>query len=85
MDSLAPELMKAFWAFDKTALADGAIPVKYKELIALAVAFTTQCRRCIEIHKGNARKAGVTDVELVEAWLVAASLWAGASVTHSRD
>ena len=38
MDSLAPQVMKAFWAFDKAAVADGAIPVKYKELIAVAVA-----------------------------------------------
>jgi AhpD family alkylhydroperoxidase len=83
MDSLAPELMKAFWAFDKAALAEGAIPVKYKEMIALALAFTTQCRYCIDIHTGNARKVGVTDAELVEAWIVAASLWAGASVTHT--
>jgi alkylhydroperoxidase/carboxymuconolactone decarboxylase family protein YurZ len=35
--------MKAFVAFDKAALAEGAIPGKYKELMALAVAFTTQC------------------------------------------
>jgi len=34
--------MKAFWAFDKAAVADGEIPVKYKELIAVAVALTTQ-------------------------------------------
>ena len=37
MDALAPELMKAFWAFDKASVAAGAIPVKYKELIAVAV------------------------------------------------
>jgi len=36
MDSLAPQVMKAFWAFDKAAVAEGAIPVKYKELIAVA-------------------------------------------------
>ena len=41
MDALAPEAMKAFWAFDRVALADGAIPKKYKELMALAVALTT--------------------------------------------
>ena len=59
MDSLAPEVMKAFWAFDKAAVADGAIPVKYKELIAVAVALTTQCPYCIAIHSGNARTAMV--------------------------
>ena len=61
MDELAPELMKTFWAFDKAAVADGAIPAKYKELIAIGVALTTQCPYCIDIHSGNARKAGATD------------------------
>ena len=83
MDSLAPEVMKAFWAFDRAAVADGAIPVKYKELIAVAVALTTQCPYCIDIHSGNARKAGATEAELVEAGMVAAALRAGAAVTHA--
>jgi AhpD family alkylhydroperoxidase len=83
MDNLAPEAMKAFWAFDKLAVAEGAIPVKYKELIAVAVALTTQCPYCIAIHSGNARKAGATETELVEASIVAAALRAGASVTHA--
>ena len=64
--------MTAFWAFDKAAVADGAIPVKYKELIAVAVALTTQCPYCIDIHSGNARKAGTTDAEMVEAAMIAA-------------
>jgi AhpD family alkylhydroperoxidase len=83
MNDLAPDVMKAFWAFDKAAVADGAIPVKYKELIAVAVAHTTQCPYCIDIHAGNARKAGATDAELVEAAMVAAALRAGAAVTHA--
>lgn len=82
MNELAPELMKAFWAFDKAAVAAGAIPVKYKELIAIALAVTTQCPYCIEIHNANARKAGATDAEIVEAAMVAASLRAGGAVTH---
>jgi AhpD family alkylhydroperoxidase len=83
MNGLAPEVMKTFWAFDKAAVADGAIPVKYKELIAVAVALTTQCPYCIDIHSGNARKAGATDAEMVEAAMIAAALRAGASVTHA--
>ena len=42
IDSLAPELMKAFWAFDKAAGAEIAIPVEYKESIEFTVALTTQ-------------------------------------------
>jgi len=83
MDSLAPEVMKAFWAFDKAAVAEGAIPVKYKELIAVAVACTTQCPYCIDIHAGNARNAGASDAELVEAAIVAAALRAGGAMTHA--
>ena len=83
MDNLAPQVMKAFWAFDKAAVAEGAIPVKYKELIAVAVALTTQCPYCIDIHSGNARKAGATDAEIVEAGIVAAALRAGSAVTHT--
>lgn len=83
MEVLAPAVMKAFWAFDKAAVADGAIPVKYKELIAVAVAVTTQCPYCIDIHNGNARSAGASDEEIVEAAMVAASLRAGGAVTHA--
>ena len=83
MDGLAPEVMKAFWAFDKAAIAAGAIPAKYKELIAVAVALTTQCPYCINIHSANARNAGATETELAEAAMVAAALRAGAAVTHA--
>jgi AhpD family alkylhydroperoxidase len=83
LNDLAPEVMKAFWAFDKAAVADGVIPVKYKELIAVAVALTTQCPYCIDIHSGNARRAGATDAEMAEAAMVAAALRAGAAVTHA--
>ena len=83
MDALAPKVMRAFWAFDEAAVADGAIPKKFKELIAVAVALTTQCPYCIAIHSDNAREAGATDAEMVEAAMVAASLRAGAAVTHS--
>jgi AhpD family alkylhydroperoxidase len=83
MDGLAPEVMKAFWAFDKAALAAAAIPAKYKELIAVGVALTTQCPYCIDIHAGNARNAGATEAEIAEAAMVAAALRAGAAVTHA--
>jgi AhpD family alkylhydroperoxidase len=79
----APAAMEAFVAFDKAALADGAIPKKYKELIALGVALTTQCPYCLEIHRGNAVKAGATPEEIAETALVVAALRAGAAMTHA--
>ncbi len=50
--------------------------------MALAVAFTTQCPYCIEIHSNQARAAGVSDQEIAEAVIVAAALCAGAAITH---
>ena len=78
----APETMKAFVAFDRAALAEGAIPRKYKELMALAVAFTTQCPYCIHLHADKAREMGASDSEIAEAVLVAAALRAGGAITH---
>lgn len=83
LGSKASEAWQAFVAFDKAALADGAIPRKYKELMAIAVALTTQCPYCIEIHADAARKAGASEEELTEAGFVAAALRAGAAVTHA--
>ena len=82
LEANAPEAMKAFVAFDKAALAEGAIPVKYKELMALAVAFTTQCPYCIELHSNKARENGASDREIAETVLIAAALRAGAAITH---
>jgi AhpD family alkylhydroperoxidase len=78
----APDAMAAFEALDRAALADGAIPAKYKELMALAVALTTQCPYCLDIHRAAAVRAGATDAELAETVFVAVALRAGAALTH---
>ena len=82
LGELAPETFKAFVAFDEAVMKNGVIPLKYKELIAVAVALTTQCPYCIEIHSKRAKKAGATEQELAETTLVAAALRAGGAVTH---
>src|SRR5438874_13090131 len=79
---LAPEAFKAFVAFDEAAVKYGVIPLKYKELMAVAVALTTQCPYCIQIHSQRAKKAGATEQELAETTLVAAALRAGGAITH---
>jgi len=77
----APKATKAFWAYDKAVLADGAVPKKYKEFMAVAVALTTQCVYCIEMHRKSALEAGATEAEPTETLHVAA-LRAGAAITH---
>lgn len=59
---------------------DGAIPIKYRELMSLAVALTTQCAYCIESHIHNAVQAGATREEIAETVFIAAALRAGGAV-----
>jgi AhpD family alkylhydroperoxidase len=82
LGKLAPEALAGFKALDQAALADGAIPKKYKELMAIAVALTTQCPYCIEVHRKAALAAGASEAELAETVFVATTLRAGAALTH---
>jgi AhpD family alkylhydroperoxidase len=61
LDEKNPETMKAFWAFDKAAFARGSIDALNKQLMAVAVALTTQCPYCIALHVKSARDAAATD------------------------
>jgi AhpD family alkylhydroperoxidase len=83
MKSLAPAEFNAWVALDQiVGKEDGKIPRKYRELIALAVACTTQCPYCIEVHTKGAKKAGASKEEIAESSLLAAALRAGGAATH---
>src|SRR5271156_2858492 len=83
LDENASDAMKAFWTFDKAAFAPGAIDALNKQLMAVAVALTTQCPYCIEVHVRAARSAGVTDQMLAETATIAAAMRAGGAITHA--
>ncbi len=79
----APKEAAAFLHLkDAAERKDGEIPEKYRELISIAVALTTQCTYCIDVHVQNAVKAGVSKEELAETVFIAAALRAGAAVGH---
>jgi AhpD family alkylhydroperoxidase len=83
MKKLAPAEFKGFVELDAiVGREDGKIPRKYRELLALAVAFTTQCPYCLDVHTRAAKRAGATREEVVEATFIAAALRAGAAATH---
>jgi AhpD family alkylhydroperoxidase len=83
MRKLAPKDFEAWLNLDNIVKReDGAIPRKYRELIALAVACTTQCPYCIEAHAKAAKAVGATREELAESAFLAAALRAGGAATH---
>ena len=80
---LASEPAEAFKAFTQSVFADGALPAKTKQLIAVAVAHVTQCPYCIRGHTEAALQRGASPQEVMEAIWVAAEMRAGAAYAHS--
>jgi AhpD family alkylhydroperoxidase len=80
---LAPSTDAAFLAFSKQVFADGALPTRIKQIIAVAVAHVTQCPYCIKGHTAAALRHGASPEELMEAIWVAAEMRAGGSYAHS--
>jgi AhpD family alkylhydroperoxidase len=80
---LAPDTHDAFIKFSERVFAAGALPVKVKQLIAVAVAHVTQCPYCIRGHTHAALRQGATGEEILEAIWVAAEMRAGGAYAHS--
>jgi AhpD family alkylhydroperoxidase len=79
--TFAPKEAAAFFNLKHTAeREDGVIPAKYRELISVAVALTTQCSYCIDAHVKNAVEAGASREEVAETVFIAAALRAGGAV-----
>ena len=83
MRKFAPVDFDAWLNLDKiVGRRDGVVPQKFRELLAVAVALTTQCPYCIEVHARAAKVAGASSEELVETAFIAAALRAGGAATH---
>jgi len=67
----------------QAVFADGALPAKMKQIIAVAVAHVTQCPYCITGHTKAALRHGASEQELMEAIWVAAEMRAGGAFAHS--
>ena len=80
---LAPGPANAFRAFSQSVFAEGAIPARTKQLIAVAVAHVTQCPYCIRGHTRAALQQGAKAEEIMEAIWVAAEMRAGGAYAHS--
>lgn len=80
---LAPAPLEAFKAFSAAVFAEGALPTKIKQLIAVAVAHVTQCPYCIRGHTEAALRHGASEQEIMEAIWVAAEMRAGGAYAHS--
>lgn len=84
LDAVIPEIAEGWDSFNQAVFAPEGreIPLKYRELMAVAVALNTQCPYCIETHLKRAVRAGATRTELAETAWVATALRGGGAYAH---
>lgn len=75
-------LASKFFDYYGAVFADGALSVREKALIALAVSHAVQCPYCIDAYSGECLKQGADLEEMTEAVHVATAIRGGASLVH---
>lgn len=76
------ELARKFFDYYGDVFADGALSVREKALIALAVAHAVQCPYCIDAYTTESLKNGADLEQMTEALHVAVAIRGGASLVH---
>lgn len=66
-----PDVYAGYAGLQRTAMGDGALPARIKELIALAIAVTRECDGCVAAHARSAAQRGASAQEVAEAMGVA--------------
>lgn len=78
----SPEAINGFANMYAKIMQDGALPLKTKELIAVAVGTAVQCDPCIRLHAQKCLDLGCTRQEILEAASVAVMMGGGPAYTH---
>ena len=77
--------MTGFNEFATAAKKEGALDLKHKELIAIAIAVSVKCTGCIGFHVQSFVKLNGTREELSEALAMAVYMGGGPSIVHSAE
>ena len=64
--STIPAVMSGYADLHRAVMAEGALPAKVKEFIALAIAVTRECDGCVAAHARGAARRGATAQEVAE-------------------
>ncbi|WP_134644066.1 carboxymuconolactone decarboxylase family protein [Weissella cibaria] len=71
-----------FSALDDEVYADGAIPMRYKELMGLSISIATRCDERVDFHLGNCIKLGISLGEIKDA--IKMGVIGGGSITYPQ-
>ncbi|MDZ4182406.1 MAG: carboxymuconolactone decarboxylase family protein [Candidatus Cloacimonadaceae bacterium] len=76
--------IKRFFALDTATYAEGALPVKTKEMLGLVSSMVLRCDDCVRYHLGKCHAEGVTDAEMQEIFSVALIIGGSIVIPHLR-
>ena len=82
--ALKSKVYAGFLAMEKAAYADGALPKRQKELIAVGISVARDCESCMQWHIEQAAKAGASFEEVLEAVEVAIEMGGGRATVSAR-
>jgi len=77
------EMGDKFFEWYGTVFKDGALSLREKSLIALAVAHSEQCPYCIDAYSSSCLQNGADEEQMMEAVHVAAAIKSGATLVNS--
>jgi AhpD family alkylhydroperoxidase len=80
-----PDTMQAFGNLARTAMAEGAVSAKHKELMALAIGITQHCSGCIGFHVKSLHKLQCTRAELEEMLGVCIYMGGGPALMYTAE
>jgi AhpD family alkylhydroperoxidase len=82
LKQLTPDTVNGFAAMFTKIMQDGAVSLKNKELIAVAIAVAANCQHCIRLHVHKCLEIGLTKEEILDAASVAVVMGGGPAWTH---
>jgi AhpD family alkylhydroperoxidase len=77
-------VIKRLYNLDTNTYAEGALPVKTKELMGLVASMVLRCDDCIKYHLGKCYEEGVNTAEIYEVFAVANIVGGTIVIPHTR-
>jgi AhpD family alkylhydroperoxidase len=78
-----PEAWSGFQSLHGAAMAEGEVPARLKEAVALAISVAKRCDGCIAYHAKAAARAGATPGEVAELLAVALLMDGGTASVYA--
>lgn len=78
------KVINRLFNLDTNTYAEGALPVKTKEMLGLVASMVLRCDDCIKYHLGKCHDEGITTDEMYEIFAVANIVGGTIVIPHTR-